>query len=293
MPSLVWKLFRLFNIGWEKTLKDNVTVINRFVFDIIEKNRKATSSCTGRKDLVAQFLCNKSVPLPETKESFDAVYLRDILLNFVIAGRDTTAQALSWFFYEMSMNPRVLQRLREEIASTADRVIVDNVVNGREQDHHAVVKMCESMPYLDAVIKETLRLHPSVPIDFKYCNEDDVMPNGTRVHRGIHVVYSMYVMARMCRIWGEDAEEFVPERWLGPQGEKVSPFKFNSFNAGPRMCLGKALATMELKMVSLVLLSTYDFVREGGNYQMHQKPSLTLPIQGGLRVRVRPSKTSI
>merc|ERR1711972_1136218 len=71
--------------------------------------------------------------------------------------------------------------------------------------------------YVEAVIRESLRLHPSVPLDAKEALADDTLPNGTWVSRGSTVAWSTYAMGRSKRIWGEDAAEFKPERWLAMQ----------------------------------------------------------------------------
>ena len=106
------------------------------------------------------------------------------------------------------------------------------------------------MQYLHAAVCESLRLYPPVPINSKAALEDDVLPGGRYVGKGWTVDYSKYVMGRMKSIWGEDCEEFKPERWL-KNGEFVGEdaYKFAAFNAGPRICLGKEMAFIQMKSI--------------------------------------------
>merc|ERR1712151_195589 len=106
--------------------------------------------------------------------------------------------------------------------------------------------------------REGLRLHPSVPLDFKQVLADDTLPNGTWVSRGSSVAYSTYSMGRSKRIWGEDAAEFRPERWLTM--EHVPDAYMNPvFHAGPRECLGKRLAMVEVKTVIISIVRRVKF----------------------------------
>lgn len=87
---------------------------------------------------------------------------------------------------------------------------------------------------------ETLRLHPSVPGNQKYALEDDVWPDGTVVKAGTYVSWSPYSQGRSTKIWGENAREFYPERWIDEAGglRRESAGKWSAFHAGPRVCLG-------------------------------------------------------
>eukprot|EP00656_Telonema_subtile_P048962 TRINITY_DN5988_c0_g1_i4.p1 TRINITY_DN5988_c0_g1~~TRINITY_DN5988_c0_g1_i4.p1 ORF type:complete len:118 (+),score=33.45 TRINITY_DN5988_c0_g1_i4:171-524(+) len=98
-------------------------------------------------------------------------YLTDIVLNLIIAGRDTTACLLSWTFYELGRNPEVLAKLREEL-------------EGSDPDDYQSMK---NQPYLTSVLYETARFWPGVPFDSKVAAEDDVLPDGTKIPAGCWV----------------------------------------------------------------------------------------------------------
>ncbi|KAL6190470.1 hypothetical protein ACLB2K_036867 [Fragaria x ananassa] len=145
------------------------------------------------------------------------------------------------------------------------------------------------MVYLQAVLSETLRLYPPVPIDIKEVVEDDVFPDGNIVKKGARVLYCIYSMARMESIWGQYCLDFKPERWINNDGELLSEnqFKYAVFNGGPRFCLGKKFAHMQMKMVAAATLLRYEVkVVEGQN--VVPKMTTTLYMQNGLLVSLKP-----
>lgn len=168
------------------------------------------------------------------------------------AGRDTTAMTLSWMFYHVIAEKRIMKNVLKEL----DIVLGSNAsINAsKEERQYTYETMMQDLPYLKAIFHETLRLYPPVPRNGKLALGDDVLPDGTLVEKGDRIGFSTYAMGRTRSVWGEDAEVFSPERWLidvdvkdiqGQQGP-VSPFgkfkmenqhKFHSFNSGPRLCL--------------------------------------------------------
>ncbi|CBI16821.3 unnamed protein product, partial [Vitis vinifera] len=157
---------------------------------------------------------------------------------------------------------------------------------------HELLEELKKMVYLQAALTESLRLYPSVPIDFKEVMEDDVFPDGTPIKRGARVLYSIFSMARIESIWGKDCMEFKPERWI-KDGELVSEnqFKYPVFNAGPRLCIGKKFAYMQMKMVAASILMRYSVkVVEGHN--VIPKMTTTLYMKNGLLVTFKPSCSS-
>lgn len=148
--------------------------------------------------------------------------------------------------------------------------------------------------YLEAAIKETLRLYPSVPDGTQQCLKDTLLCDGSFIKAGMCIAYPGYSLGRMTHVWGPDAKEFKPERWIDQETGKfivVSAFKFNPFHAGPRMCLCMNLALMEMKTVAAVLLSKFRFSLVPGHEVMYAF-SITLPMKNGLMMRVAPSTPS-
>ncbi|KAF8380395.1 hypothetical protein HHK36_027880 [Tetracentron sinense] len=278
-----WKLKRFLNMGSEAVLRKNMKLIDGFVYGIIQGKRKQLSvkgDSKDKEDILSRFL----VESEKDPRMMTDQYLRDIILNFMLAGKDSTANTLSWFFYMLCKNPliqeKIAQEVREVVFSTKD--------NEASIDDFAMEitdATLEKMHYLHAALTETLRLYPAVPVDGRCSETDDVLPDGYRLKRGDDVYYLTYAMGRMSYIWGEDAEDFRPDRWLNNGVfQPESPFKFVAFHAGPRICLGKDFAYRQMKIVAMVLLRFFRFKLRDNEKQVTYKTMFTLHINGGLNL---------
>ena len=107
---------------------------------------------------------------------------------------------------------------------------------------------------------------------------DDVLPDGTVVKKGDILVFFPWIMGRDKSLWGEDAEEFKPERFLDKP--KPNPFIYTAFQAGPRTCLGQNFAILEMKCCIARLLVMFEFALEQDPKSVTYTNSLTLPIKG-------------
>ncbi|TVU12844.1 hypothetical protein EJB05_46508, partial [Eragrostis curvula] len=225
--DILWELKRFLNIGTEAKLKRNIEIIDNFVMQLIQKKREQMKNELDhkvREDILSRFILASE----KDPETINDRYLRDIVLNFLIAGKDTTANTLPWFFYMLCKNPIVQNKIALEIKESLEWAKEDNIENFAARLNEGVI---DKLQYLHAVITETLRLYPAVPLDGKMAEEDDTLPNGYRVIKGDGVNYMIYAMGRMTYLWGEDAEEFRPERWLvNGVFQQESPYKFVSFN---------------------------------------------------------------
>jgi cytochrome P450 len=197
---------------------------------------KVDPKLAQRRDLLANFLNSG-------EELTDQDYC-DIILNFIIAGRDTTACTLSWLVFELACNPDAQARAKAE---------VDRVLQGREPTYELV----NQMPYLSACMQEALRLHPPVPEDFKVCSRDSTLPDGTRVPAGTKVSYSNYGLARSTALY-TDPRAFKPERWIDTAGGLIELDEYQQpiFQSGNRICLGAAMARTEVRaLISQLLMA--------------------------------------
>jgi len=197
--------------------------------------KKTDPMLQEKTDLLSRYLLLKD----ENGEPYSEKYLRDMILNIMIAGRDTTAQTLSWCFYLLSQNQRVQQKLREEI---------QNQLHGDSPN----IENLKPLKYLQAVIDETLRMYPPVPIDPKSAVNDDVLPGGFVVKKGMIVEWNAWILGRHPDYW-DNPMEMRPERWFGENGGKPIPKgnqpPFIPFQYGPRTCLGIQFAYVEIKAV--------------------------------------------
>ncbi|CAH8256947.1 unnamed protein product [Arabidopsis lyrata] len=145
----------------------------------------------------------------------------------------------------------------------------------------------DKLVYLHGAVCETLRLYPPVPFNHKSPAKPDVLPSGHKVDENWKIVISMYALGRMKSVWGDDAEDFRPERWISYSGRlKHEPsYKFLAFNAGPRACLGKKLTFLQMKTVAAEIIRNYDIkVVEG--HKTEPVPSVLFRMQHGLKVNI-------
>lgn len=116
--------------------------------------------------------------------------------------------------------------------------------------------------YLHGALYESMRLYPPVPLERKSPIKSDVLPSGHKINANSKIIIVPYALWRMKAVWGEDAFELKPERWVSKTGNgslRHEPsFKFLPFNAGPRSCLGKHLAMILMKIVAVEILQNYD-----------------------------------
>ncbi|EEC67630.1 hypothetical protein OsI_35024 [Oryza sativa Indica Group] len=270
-----WKIKKWLNVGTERRLRKAIADVHAFAMDIV-RARRQSASVNDRDDVLSRFVASD--------EHSDEV-LRDIVLSFLIAGRETTASGLSWFFWLLSSRPDVAARIADEVRAVRE-------ATGTRPGEPFRFDALREMHYLHAALTESMRLYPPAPIDSQSCAADDTLPDGTLLRAGWSVTYSAYAMGRLAAIWGEDCLEYRPERWLGDDGafQPASPFRFTVFHAGPRMCLGKEMAYVQMKSIVANVLEEFevDVVKEvaGGGVPEHVL-SVTLRMKGGLPVKIR------
>eukprot|EP00486_Rosalina_sp_Unknown_P005666 CAMPEP_0201569502 /NCGR_PEP_ID=MMETSP0190_2-20130828/11206_1 /ASSEMBLY_ACC=CAM_ASM_000263 /TAXON_ID=37353 /ORGANISM="Rosalina sp." /LENGTH=483 /DNA_ID=CAMNT_0047991875 /DNA_START=26 /DNA_END=1474 /DNA_ORIENTATION=+ len=195
--DVTWPVQKLLNIGREKTLKKHLKIINEFAKDIIHKKKEHFKRLQQKK-------LNKTGNDENLKERYDLMSLflkddqnvkdeelRDVALNFIIAGRDTTAQLLSWFSYLLTQPEN--SKVEENIMNEINQYIGDSV----DLDYN-VINNCQ---YLESSFLETLRLRPSVPHLVRYAKTDIPLPTGNVIRKGNGIVIPTYAMGRMPWIW--------------------------------------------------------------------------------------------
>lgn len=275
---LLWVLKRRLNVGSERRLRESIATVHKFAEDII-RSRMEESREAHDEDLLSRFIGHESV---YENGSASTEFLRDIVISFILAGRDTTSSALTWFFWLLSLHPEVERKILSELEKIRKQ-------SGKSSGDPYSIHELRDMHYLHAAISEAMRLYPPVPVDTKACLEDDVLPDGTFIGKGWFLSYDTHAMGRMDGIWGENCHEFVPERWIDESGlcRTESPFKYPVFHAGPRMCLGKDMAFIQMKSIAASVLERFEIDVLGQDATREHQLSLTLRMKGGLPVRVR------
>ncbi|GJN17124.1 hypothetical protein PR202_gb04167 [Eleusine coracana subsp. coracana] len=281
-PSFLWRVKKALGVGSERSLRDSLAVVDRYLTEAIAA-RKATPS----DDLLSRFMKKRD----GSGRAFPDDVLSWIALNFVLAGRDTSSVALSWFFWIVTQRRDVERKVVQEIAAVLRDTRGGYDDTGKWTEEPLDFDELDRLVYLKAALAETLRLYPSVPQDSKYVVADDVLPDGTVVPAGSAITYSIYSVGRMESIWGKDCAEFRPERWLSGDGTRFEPpkdaYRFVAFNGGPRTCLGKDLAYLQMKSIASAVLLRHSLDLVPG-HKVEQKMSLTLFMKNGLQVHVMP-----
>ena len=169
----------------------------------------------------------------------DPIELRQHIISILLAGRDTTASLLSCVFMLFTEHPEVYQKLRT--------IVLENF-GTYNNPHDITFASLKSCSYLQWILNETLRLYPVVPINGRRALKDTTIPTGggpsgtspIYVRKGTQIDYSVYVMQRRKDLWGQDADEFRPDRWDG----RRPGWEYLPFNGGPRICIGQQVCTI-------------------------------------------------
>uniref|UniRef100_A0A0D9V804 Cytochrome P450 n=1 Tax=Leersia perrieri TaxID=77586 RepID=A0A0D9V804_9ORYZ len=273
--QIIWRLKRFLKVGDEKKLRDAVRLVDALAAEVIRQRRKLGSAASG-SDLLSRFMGSID----------DDKYLRDIVVSFMLAGRDTIASALTAFFLLLSDHPEVATAIRDEVT---------RVTGDGNRTMAATFDKLKDMHYVHAALYESMRLFPPVQFDSKFAAGDDTLPDGTAVAKGTRVTYHAYAMGRMESVWGPDCAEFRPDRWLR-DGRFVpeSPYRYPVFQAGVRVCIGKELALMEMKAVIVAIVRSFDIEAIARSSRRPKfAPGLTATFAGGLPVRVRRRRARV
>ncbi|GLU02257.1 hypothetical protein SLE2022_195120 [Rubroshorea leprosula] len=270
---LVWKIKKWLGIGSEKKLKDAIQEVHAYVANIIKDREEKIENGENEISGGHQDLLSRMIVAGHEEE-----VIRDMMISFILAGRDTTSSAMTWLFWLLSCHPEIEQELVKETTSMASESMLD-------------YEALKRLKLLKACICESMRLYPPVAWDSKHAMDDDLLPDGTPVRAGDRVTYFPYGMGRMEALWGKDWFEFKPNRWFNNNGgegslKQVCPYSFPVFQAGPRVCLGKEMAFIQMKYVAASILRRFEIKPVSSNKPIFV-PLLTAHMAGGLKVSVR------
>lgn len=197
--------------------------------------------------------------------------IRDQVLSIVIAGHETGAIAFSWLCYELSKNPSIARRVREE----ADQVLGDSVPG---------FPAFQSLEYTQRVFKEILRLYPPLWTVSRVGVEDDYLGR-TKIPKGEIVMLCPYTIHRHSSFW-PNPEGFDPDRFLPSTENSRHPFSYFPFGGGPHLCLGNRFAVIEGVLMLAMIFRRFDFELVPGQ-KIEPAPMTTLRPAGPLRIRAR------
>ncbi|KAF2494779.1 cytochrome P450 [Lophium mytilinum] len=204
------------------------------------------------------------------------------LMTFLAAGHETTASALMWAIYLLCTNPDVQEKLREEVRGALPSVMdKDAKVSSTDIDHLA---------YLNAVINETMRVYPPVPLTLRNTAQDTTLL-GQFVPKDTIIIICPWAVNVSEKLWGADAKVFDPERWMGPgkanSGGASSNFDYLTFLHGPRSCIGKDFSKAEFACLLAAVVGHFEMELDNPALKLDISNGVTAKPKGGLLVKFK------
>ena len=228
---------------------------------IRSRNSETKSGQGPAKDIISAALASGS---------FTETALTDQVMTFLIAGHETTAASLSWAIYALCQQPRLQTRLRDEILSKVPHFGTSGTVTEKDM---------EELHYLHVVCNEVLRLYPPVPVTIRVAARDTRLLEYS-IPKGTAILLSPWAVNRSTTLWGSEALEFDPDRWITGgtnAGGASSNFAMLTFLHGPRNCIGSAFAKAEFACLLASWVARYE--------TSFADPDHTMKVKNGIAAR--------
>ena len=255
-----------------RQVQEDISFMNSVVDGIIAE-RRANGDQSDKKDLLSYMLSGVD---KETGERLDDINIRYQIITFLGAGHVTTSSLLSFALYFLLNKPEVLAKAYDE---------VDNVL-GADLSAAPSYDQVKQLKYLSQILKESLRLWPTAPAFQRYSYESTVLGGKYGIDTQSQLLVLTPMLHRDPKVWGEDAEEFDPDRF-NPETDRSRPANaYKPFGDGQRACIGRQFAMQEATMVLGMLLQRFEFV-DHTNYQLKIHEATTI-WPDDFRMKVRP-----
>ncbi|KAF9889511.1 hypothetical protein FE257_007221 [Aspergillus nanangensis] len=244
-----------------------------------EKQAAITSTKATAQELEADILGTMILSGDVSEEE-----LVDHMLTFLAAGHETTASAFTWACYLLTLHPEIQERLRAEIR--------EHIPSG---NHPITWSDLETLPLLNGVCQEVLRLYPTVPVTLREAVRDTTIA-GKHVPKGVRIILCPYAINRSPEFWGDDGDQFRPERWIDTDKEGKSVVNHNggastnfaqiTFLHGQRACIGKDFARAELRAVVAGFVGRFRFEMQDPKEEIIIAGAITTKPVNGLGLRL-------
>ncbi|WHZ13080.1 MAG: putative bifunctional P-450/NADPH-P450 reductase CypD [Burkholderiaceae bacterium] len=241
------------------------------VADSLIAERRRDPDAASKKDLLNLMLNGRD---PTTGEGLSDENIRYQMVTFLIAGHETTSGLLSFATYFLCRNPEVLNRARAQ---------VDEVL-GAELPR---VEHLGRLRYLEQILMESLRIWPTAPAFALKPYEDTLLGGRYQVYKHSTIMVLTPALHRDTKVWGDDVEQFRPERFAPEALEKLPPNAWKPFGNGQRACIGRPFAMQEAQLVLALMLQRFDLIEDDPSYRLDVHETLTLKPHG-FRIRVKP-----
>ncbi|KAE8442148.1 hypothetical protein EG329_003799 [Mollisiaceae sp. DMI_Dod_QoI] len=259
-----------------KRLREGVQVVTKWIRDFIADRQSGMSKDAAKTKIVHQDIISAAME----NGAFSVENLVDQSKTLLGAGHETSATAVTWGIYLLSQ-PRyahIQNRLREEI-----REYLPSPSSGVE----VTEDMLDKLPYLEAVSKEILRMYAPVPLLGRIA-QSPVEIGGTMFPKGTTIQVHMWAINKSKKLWGEDAREFNPDRWLKDKtnGGAKESLAFITFGHGTRSCIGRGFAIAENKALLAQLIGSFDIKpSHGEKADINIAWGITARMVGGLHLK--------
>ncbi|KAL5201280.1 hypothetical protein ABZP36_035634 [Zizania latifolia] len=267
--------------GYIRRMKMLRTKLDRFLEHVIDehdKQRRLEGDTFVATDMVGVLLQLADDPGLEVQLGRDNI--KALTQDLVSGGTDSSSVSVEWAISELLKNPRTLAKATEEL---------DRVVGG---DRLVTEADIPCLPYIEAVMKETMRMHPVAPMLAPHVAREDASVGGYDIPAGTRVLVNMWTIGRDPALW-DSPEEFMPERFVGSKIDvRGQDFELLPFGSGRRMCPGYSLGLKVIQLSLANLLHGFSWTlpdgMPGGELDMEEVFGLTTPRKVPLQAIVRP-----
>lgn len=245
--------------GRNRKYWDDITILRQTAESVLRARKE---NPTDRKDLLSAMLDGID---PKTGEKLSDASIIDNLITFLIAGHETTSGLLSFAFYQLIKHPEACRKAQQEV----DAVIGTGPIK---------VEHMNKLPYIAAVLRETLRLSPTIPNYSIVPKNDEIIGGKYFVPKGQTISILLAKLHVDPAVHGDTANDFIPERMLDENFERLSkefPDFWKPFGNGLRACIGRPFAWQEAVLVMAMLLQNFDFFLDDPDYKLQIKQTLT------------------
>lgn len=240
-PALEWLDLQ----GIQKKMKEMRTRFDKIFVSMIERRQKMSGESESKDFL--QFLLQFKDNEADSKTPFTMIHLKALLMDMVVGGTDTTSNTIEFALSEMMNDPPVLKKAKQELDTVVGR---DNIV---EEIH------INNLPYLYSIMKETLRLHPTLPLLVPHCPSATSTISGYTIPKGSRIFVNVWAIHRDPSVW-ENPLQFDPERFINGNWDfSGNDFSYFPFGSGRRICAGIPMAERMFMYTLASLLHSFDW----------------------------------
>eukprot|EP01121_Diplochlamys_sp_Union-15-3_P017419 TRINITY_DN6125_c0_g1_i1.p1 TRINITY_DN6125_c0_g1~~TRINITY_DN6125_c0_g1_i1.p1 ORF type:complete len:377 (-),score=45.01 TRINITY_DN6125_c0_g1_i1:71-1201(-) len=253
-----WKIYKTAGI---KKYEASMELLNKVIYDRLKDNVEEES-------IIGLLIKKRNSGHPLSDRD-----IRNEVITFLFAGHDTTTNLLTWCLYYLAINPEVLKKAQNEIDEViGNEAFSDNVDN---------------LSYLKSILKETLRLKPSVPLRGRRVIKDYNFHHH-KIHKGSHCQINLYQVQRDPSIWS-DPEKFDADRFK--DSSLISSGAWIPFGFGPRRCIGEHMAMTEALVIIGTIIREFNFVLVPGQ-KIEDELKITLRARNGVKLLFSSRKTN-